>query len=957
MLAEERASNSNRKVTVGRAAAVGTRAALSGRMRLNRAACLLLLGWACDETDESGPTEVVQTPLSGIVFLSRTAAGSGIEIRDYLEGREGDVIAEGIADDEGRWMVDLGALSGDFLVRAMTVEGVHLAAVAERVGVGEGEAIVVSPVTHLAAAYVRYLVSIGYALEEAHLKARRLFHVHFGRLDHHRIEPHAAIGDSGQPVMTLTPSVTSGILLASLELLLEELAAGSTGTVLEALVEDVESDGVFDGHCNGEPLSFGLDGQALRRTYADAIRRFLASERNATVFVAADLAEVINEIERSQSELFPSGVVDGDQVGPTVKAFAIVGEGDTELDPARGVRGQLTVRASFDDPAGVSEARIETADGRVLEDEAADAKTVETRIDTSTLADGMSSFALVAIDGAGNVARSNLVLLIDNTRPTLSVDPPAIRSSGQVTITGTVSDATSGMDVVEVGIFGQPPIVISDLSNGISVVVPILCNVVEDIDVVARDRAGNEQPISVTGYCDDQPPQIQVVASTFVQEGGLMLELDPNGSVVYSTGSAASMTLDDQSAWPVRIEKYFNRLDEQSPNLPRIRFFASDRAQNSAASADVEVAYRYLVNGVERRPFSPLARPSAGEPYDIPISYQTLGTDLATAGRDALHRIEVVATDAAGNRANAAFDFFVELLSPPVWMTGCDVATEVRNHTLSAANFHTMYGSGAETDVAEGSLRYVLDLAPGSLANGNEVSVEPMGIDVRTRIVELGEDKFQEPTSRNFVVAFEQLGQYCPFNTQGVYLNQAGVNERTRLFDQTWACVQGLYPNDRTFSSGVVVNDDAPHAVATFVLSQSGGALSPAGGAYAIAPDAAFILRVAMREPVVRLQGTAYDWSQNPSAPAGYVATIANANARYRMPVAFGRHHVGVDRWNVPNGGWPQERSFQTRSYVGRIEVVTTVDPAARHASLPALEIVVRKDPSCSAAVVYVSQL
>ena len=121
---------------------------------------------------------------------------------------------------------------------------------------------------------------------------------------------------------------------------------------------------------------------------------------------------------------------------------------------------------------------------------------------------------------------------------------------------------------------GRPPIVVSDGSGAFSVDVPILCNVVEDIEVASRDRAGNERRLSVPALCDDQPPQIQLASSTFLQEGAFEYALDATGMVDYSAGSAAALTIDDQTVWPIRIEKHFNRLDEGSPNLATIRFFA-----------------------------------------------------------------------------------------------------------------------------------------------------------------------------------------------------------------------------------------------------------------------------------------------------------------------------------------------------------------------------------------------
>src|SRR5688500_8002503 len=128
-------------------------------MRSKRSFCLLLFGCACADSVDPPPVEVVQTPLSGIVFLAQPAAGASIEVRNLLAGAEDNVAASAVADDQGRWVVDLGALSGDFIVEAMTAEGPILNAIANDVNVGAGSAVVVSPVTTLASGYVRHLLS------------------------------------------------------------------------------------------------------------------------------------------------------------------------------------------------------------------------------------------------------------------------------------------------------------------------------------------------------------------------------------------------------------------------------------------------------------------------------------------------------------------------------------------------------------------------------------------------------------------------------------------------------------------------------------------------------------------------------------------------------------------------------------------------------------------------------
>ena len=116
--------------------------------------------------------------------------------------------------------------------------------------------------------------------------------------------------------------------------------------------------------CSG----LGLDSQTLRADYGRAIRRFLESDRNGTAFRPADLLEVIDGIETSQSELFPNGVVDADESGPIIAEFELLnGDGDA-VDPSGGVRGLARLTIRFDDPLGVEAARVEDVAGVALSD-------------------------------------------------------------------------------------------------------------------------------------------------------------------------------------------------------------------------------------------------------------------------------------------------------------------------------------------------------------------------------------------------------------------------------------------------------------------------------------------------------------------------------------------------------------------------------------------------------------
>ena len=437
---------------------------------------------------------------------------------------------------------------------------------------------------------------------------------------------------------------------------------------------------------------------------------------------------------------------------------------------------------------------------------------------------------------------------------------------------------------MEVYAFGLPVFIDSDAGPTFSVDVIAECNTVQDLEVVARDRAGNETRRSATAFCDDQAPMIELGASPFFQEAGVEISLDQSSdTLVFDRGSRVE-TLSEATPWPIRIEKLFNRLDLGSANLPTLRFLVNESLP-AGPEAGAEVEYRYSIDGLELRPWTPMPAPVAGGPYELPFSYQTLGAELATSGADALHRIELRTTDVAGNQAMRAFEFYVDVSSPPVFVTDCQVAQELASHSLAVGNFSAMYQPGEDTDVVAGTLRYSLELPAGSLAPAAAVVVESTVVDVRTRIMELGEEKLQEPSSHQFLVgSIQELANYCPFNTPGVYLNRAGVNETTRVFDQVYSCVPGLYPNEGTFSIGLA-NDDLAHDASVLLISSSGAEIPAQAGGLPIAPDAPMEMRVRMESPVVTFGGIAFDWSTSTNAPPGYVpAQPAGIRTELRSP-------------------------------------------------------------------------
>jgi Glucodextranase, domain B/Carboxypeptidase regulatory-like domain len=112
-----------------------------------------------------------------------------------------------------------------------------------------------------------------------------------------------------------------------------------------------------------------------------------------------------------------------------------------------------------------------------------------------------------ARDAAGNTASASVTVNVDTTRPVFSLDGPEERFLNQpaVALSGTVSDATSGVAVVQCGSVNA-----TIVGTGYSCSVPLNAGW-QSINVIALDRAGNRSKKTVAVLRDVEPPQIQII--------------------------------------------------------------------------------------------------------------------------------------------------------------------------------------------------------------------------------------------------------------------------------------------------------------------------------------------------------------------------------------------------------------------------------------------------------------
>ena len=163
---------------------------------------------------------------------------------------------------------------------------------------------------------------------------------------------------------------------------------------------------------------------------------------------------------------------------------------------------------------------------------------------TSTVStDGTHSFTCTATS-EGGTASSTATVMRDVTIPNIALDTlPASTAASSINVTGTASDATSGVDVVSVNGSGN---VFNPAAGTFSSVVPLVCGP-NAISAGAMDKAGNKSAdanASVTRICDTTPPVItKIVSGTLGSNSWYTSDVsvawsvtDPDSAVVIDAG-------------------------------------------------------------------------------------------------------------------------------------------------------------------------------------------------------------------------------------------------------------------------------------------------------------------------------------------------------------------------------------------------------------------------------------
>jgi hypothetical protein len=421
----------------------------------------------CTTGNPIDPLPTGEGQIAGVVVKGPVAAAT---VRAYkvVDGKRADEISKAVTDEHGAFVLPMGKTKGAVLLVAaggtyndeatpsvLTLSN-ELTAVIPTFSVGTKlEHVTVSPVSHMAATLALFHAGEGTDLLEASATARRHIEDHFGGIDWSTVVPTDLTTSTGAQ---LDQGGKAGLILAGLSMVARTMAetAGLTpgaavnaGSLVAALADDLAEDGFFDGMGTKGPIliqanvpATAVDGQTPRTALAQALARFLESDRNHSAVKPADAYALSKAIAGADDPYLFRTAAHTDLDGPTIEWLQPLEDS--------GVHGSARVYLTahdaskvtsftFTEPASLSTVKATlSADGT-------DA-TLDTTLDVSALPDGPITLKVRAVDSADNESLMSRTIHVANTAPEINVASPrdgdVVKGTIMITASATVKNGT-----------------------------------------------------------------------------------------------------------------------------------------------------------------------------------------------------------------------------------------------------------------------------------------------------------------------------------------------------------------------------------------------------------------------------------------------------------------------------------------------------------------------------------
>lgn len=337
------------------------------------------------------------------------------------------------------------------------------------------------------------------------------------------------------------------IALNQLARQLSALEGDTPGAVITApslaalLLEDVTSDGIFDGRADGHGITvqglppLQLDPNTLRYALADALDKWLASPANKSSLERGDLqkAGVFDRLSNDKSILFTGGdsTVTFDNQPPRVYFGAsFAGQDGQAHNPQLGahdaptapsvVAGVVTLDVTLSDDSEVAagSGKLLVAGKALPLNESSTLTRLIASFDSRAYADGPLTISVQAADILGNRGSTDFTLTVDNTPPLVLPDPsqpsPQVYYSAGVPVHATATDANGLRSFTPSGLPGFANLggdgrtLVQDTWYPSTSVPDGTASLV----LTAVDQAFNTSTVTIPVHVDRTPPSVVLAA-------------------------------------------------------------------------------------------------------------------------------------------------------------------------------------------------------------------------------------------------------------------------------------------------------------------------------------------------------------------------------------------------------------------------------------------------------------
>jgi len=323
---------------------------------------------------------------------------------------------------------------------------------------------------------------------------------------------------------------------------------------------------------------------------------------------------------------------------------------------------------------------------------------------TVSLADGNHTIQVTAFDGANNSASASVPVIVDTTSPSLSVTYPAdgaVFATTTVAMAWTASDATSGLDRLELSLDGGPATVLAP--NETNHTFAGLSDGSHTATLVAYDRAGHSTTAARTFVVDTTAPTVTIdapvagwvstrsvqVTWTAADVGSgldhIEVSLDGNPPAVLP-GTATSTTLTGVSDGPHTIVvQAFDRAGSSASASVAI----SVDATLPTATVTSPTPGQFLGTSSVQLAWTASDAPSGIDHFEVSIDGGVATTIpsgtttyVFTGVTDGSHTFRLRAIDRAGNAVTASVTATVDVSPPTLAISSPTAAAFIRSHSV-----------------------------------------------------------------------------------------------------------------------------------------------------------------------------------------------------------------------------------------------------------------------------------